>query len=94
MNRLVIAVASGSQRYTPMFPLEQRRAEISLQLPDAMTDRRRCQVQGRRSLLELVGQYEAAARLERDQVSLAYEIALIQIRLAHERGLLVDGARL
>lgn len=49
---------------------------------------------GRRSLLELVGQYEAAARLERDQVSLAYEIALIQIRLAHERGLLVDGARL
>lgn len=49
---------------------------------------------GRRSLLELVGQYDSAARLERDQVSLAYDIALVQLRIAETRGLLVDGARM
>jgi adhesin transport system outer membrane protein len=49
---------------------------------------------GGRSLLELVGQYDSAARLERDQVSLTYEIALVQLRLAAARGLLVDGARM
>ncbi len=49
---------------------------------------------GRRSLLELVGQYDSAARLERDQVSLTYDIALVQLRIAEARGLLVDGARM
>lgn len=49
---------------------------------------------GRRSLLELVGQYDSAARLERDQVSLTYDIALVQLRIAETRGLLVDGARM
>ena len=49
---------------------------------------------GRRTLLELVGQYDATARLERDQVSLRYEIALVQLELARDQGLLVDGARM
>lgn len=49
---------------------------------------------GRRSLLELVGQYDSAARLERDQVSLTYDIALVQLQIAETRGLLVDGARM
>jgi adhesin transport system outer membrane protein len=49
---------------------------------------------GRRTLLELVGQYDAFARLTRDQVSLAPEIALMELELARDRGLLVDGARL
>lgn len=49
---------------------------------------------GGRSLLELVGQYDSAARLERDQVSLTYDIALVQLRIAQTRGLLVDGARM
>lgn len=49
---------------------------------------------GGRSLVELVGQYDSAARLERDQVSLTYEIALVQLRLAALRGVLVDGARM
>lgn len=49
---------------------------------------------GRRSLLELVGQYDSFARLERDQASLKYEIALLEIEIARDRGLLVDGARM
>jgi adhesin transport system outer membrane protein len=49
---------------------------------------------GRRSLLELVSQYDSFARLERDQVALQYEIALLEIEIARDRGLLVDGARL
>ncbi len=49
---------------------------------------------GRRTMLELVGQYDSYARLERDQVSLGYEIALIELEIARDRGLLVDGARM
>lgn len=49
---------------------------------------------GRRSLLELVGQYDAYARLERDQASLRFDIALLELEIARDRGLLVDGARM
>jgi len=49
---------------------------------------------GRRSLLELVGQYDAFARLERDQASLRYDIALLELELARDRGQLIDGARM
>ncbi len=49
---------------------------------------------GRRSLLELVGQYDSFARLEREQVSLRYDIAVLELEIARDRGLLVDGARL
>lgn len=49
---------------------------------------------GRRSLLELVGQYDSFARLERDQASLRYDIALLELEIARDRGLLVDGARM
>jgi adhesin transport system outer membrane protein len=49
---------------------------------------------GRRSLLELVSQYDAYARLERGQASLRYDIALLQLEIARDRGLLVDGARM
>lgn len=49
---------------------------------------------GRRTLLELVGQYDSFARLERDQAALRYEIALLEVEIARDRGLLVDGARM
>lgn len=49
---------------------------------------------GRRTMLELVGQYDSYARMERDQVSLRYEIALLELEIARDRGLLVDGARM
>jgi outer membrane protein, adhesin transport system len=49
---------------------------------------------GRRSLLELVNQYDSFARLERDHASLEYEIALRQLQIAKARGQLVDGSRL
>ena len=49
---------------------------------------------GRRTLLELVGQYDAYARLQRDQASLGYDMALIDLEIARDRGELVDGARM
>lgn len=49
---------------------------------------------GRRTLLELVGQYDTYARLERDQAGLRYDIALRELEIARDRGLLVDGARM
>jgi len=49
---------------------------------------------GRRSLTELVGQYDSYARMERDQAALTYEIAVRQLRIAAARGQLVDGTRL
>ncbi len=49
---------------------------------------------GRRTLLELVGQYDSFARLERDQISLRYDIAVLELEISRDRGLLVDGARM
>ena len=49
---------------------------------------------GRRTLLELVGQYDSFARLEREQVAIRYEVALTELEIARDRGLLVDGARM
>ena len=47
---------------------------------------------GRRSLLELVGQFETFARMQRDNASLKYQIILARLDIARERGVLVDGA--
>ena len=49
---------------------------------------------GRRTLLELVSQYGAYARLQRDQASLRFDMALMDLEIARDRGVLVDGARL
>lgn len=49
---------------------------------------------GRRTLLELVSQYDAFAQLQRDQAALRYEIALRELEIARDLGLLVDGKRL
>jgi outer membrane protein, adhesin transport system len=49
---------------------------------------------GRRTLLELVSQYDSYARLQRDQASLGYDIALIDLEIARDRGVLVEGSKL
>ncbi len=49
---------------------------------------------GRRPLMELVGMYETYAGLEREQVALKYDIALLNLQIAKIRGVLVDGARM
>ena len=49
---------------------------------------------GRRSLTDLTMQTAAAARLERDQVALAYDAARIELELARDVGALVAGGRL
>lgn len=49
---------------------------------------------GRRTLLELVGQYESFARMQRDQASLKYDIAALRLEIARNRGVLVNGAEM
>lgn len=49
---------------------------------------------GRRSLTDLTAQTANAARLERDQAALAFEIARTELELARDAGLLVDGGSL
>jgi adhesin transport system outer membrane protein len=49
---------------------------------------------GRRTLIELVGMFETFARLEREQAALKYDMALIRLEMARERGVLVSGDRL
>jgi outer membrane protein, adhesin transport system len=44
--------------------------------------------------LELVSQYDGYARLQRDQASLRFDIALIDLEIARDRGVLVEGAKL
>ncbi len=49
---------------------------------------------GVRPLMELVNLTDSFARTEREQAGLAYDAALIRLRIALERGVLVDGARM
>lgn len=49
---------------------------------------------GVRPLMELVTLTDSFARTDRDQAGLAYDAALIRLRIALERGVLVDGARM
>jgi adhesin transport system outer membrane protein len=49
---------------------------------------------GRRSLTDLTAQTASVARLERDQVALAYDIARAELELARDAGALVDGGDL
>ncbi len=63
-------------------------AQMSANL-DLFTEQYRA---GRRSLIELVGQFEGLVGLQRDHASLKYAIALARLEIARERGVLVDGA--
>ena len=47
---------------------------------------------GRRSLIELVGQFETLVRLRLDHASLRHRIVMARLDIARERGVLVDGA--
>ncbi len=47
---------------------------------------------GRRTLMELVNMYESYADMARDQAGLKYDIALIELEIAREYGILVDGS--
>lgn len=49
---------------------------------------------GRRSLMELVGLTETHARMSRDHAGMRFEVTLLRLRAAQERGVLVDGARM
>lgn len=49
---------------------------------------------GRRSLTDLTAQTASAARMERDQAALAFDIARTELELARDAGALVDGDRL
>lgn len=47
---------------------------------------------GRRTLMELVNMYESYADMAREQAGLKYDIALIELEMAREYGILVDGS--
>lgn len=49
---------------------------------------------GRRPLMELVGMFETFSKMERDQASLKYEMALLRLEMARDRGVLANGAAL
>lgn len=49
---------------------------------------------GRRPLMELVGMFESFAAMQREQASLKYEMALLRLEIARNRGVLVNGASL
>jgi outer membrane protein, adhesin transport system len=49
---------------------------------------------GRRTLLELVSMFETFVGMERENVALKYDIALLGIQIARLRGVLVDGVAL
>ena len=47
---------------------------------------------GRRSLMDLVSQYESFAQMAHAQAGLKYDIALIKLEIARQHGILVDGS--
>lgn len=47
---------------------------------------------GRRSLMDLVSQYESYAQMAHAQAGLKYDIALIKLEIARQHGILVDGS--
>lgn len=49
---------------------------------------------GQRSLLDLVGQFENLARMERDLVDMRHERARVRLEVARDLGALAEGARL
>lgn len=49
---------------------------------------------GRRSLMELVNMYESYADMAHAQAGLKYDIALIELEMAREHGILVDGSQI
>lgn len=46
---------------------------------------------GRRSLMDLVNMYESYAQMAHAQAGLKYDIALIEVEIARQHGILVDG---
>jgi outer membrane protein, adhesin transport system len=49
---------------------------------------------GLRPLMDVVSMSETLARMEHEQAGLAYDMVLLRLRMAQERGVLVDGARM
>ncbi|PTX56292.1 adhesin transport system outer membrane protein [Litoreibacter ponti] len=46
---------------------------------------------GQRPVMDVVRVFETKVRTDREQIALRYEIALVELQLAHNLGLLVDG---
>lgn len=49
---------------------------------------------GRRSLMDLVNMYESYAQMAHAQAGLKYDIALIEVEIARQHGILVDGSNI
>ncbi|WP_435256995.1 TolC family protein [Thioclava sp. FR2] len=90
-NRRITALASEMQSLQSR---EAQGAEVLRQTAANLSMFTEQYKVGRRSLLELVQQYESFAHAERDQVALKYLSADLRLQIALERGALVDGARM
>lgn len=90
-NRRITALASEMQSLQSR---EAQGAEVLRQTAANLSMFTEQYKVGRRSLLELVQQYESFAHAERDQVALKYLAADLRLQIALERGALVDGARM
>lgn len=90
-NRRIAALSSEMQS---MLLKEAQGAEVLRQTASNLSMFTEQYKVGRRSLLELVQQYESFAHAERDQAALKYLIADLRLQVALERGALVDGVRM
>ncbi len=90
-NRRIITLASDMQS---ILGREAQAAEVLRETGANLSMFTEQYKVGRRTLLELVQQYESFARAERDQVALKYIAADLRLQIALERGVLVDGSQL
>lgn len=90
-NRRIVALSAEMQQ---ILSREAQGAEVLRQTGTNLKMFTEQYKVGRRSLLELVQQYEAFAHAERDQVALKYLAADLRLQIAQERGVLVDGVRM
>ncbi len=90
-NRQIVSL---TQRILVMKSRESEIANVLAQTAQSLGLFERQYKVGRRPLLELVGMFETYSKLERDHAALKYDIALLRLEIARQRGVLVDGAAL
>jgi outer membrane protein, adhesin transport system len=86
------AIGTLQGKLTALMAQQARSTDVTRQTRDSLdmfTEQYRA---GRRTLMELVTMYETYAQMQRDEVGLKYDIALIKLEIARQRGILVDGA--
>ena len=87
-----LRIAALRAKLSALQAKEARDADVVSQTGAGLTMFTEQYKMGRRSLMELVNMYESYADMARDQAGLKYDIALIELEMAREYGILVDGS--